>query len=135
MRFHLRFHNSQHHAHPLAEKLARMRNTGVGFGVCAASALAVSILLRNLPFIDSMPFAFLALVALVAHRFGTRGAIFGLLGGAFIFATLLYAPVGSVSITNTPERTNVVLMLLFGLAVAYFYGATKPDDGAHDPKS
>lgn len=116
-------------------RLTAVRNTAVGFAICAASAVAVSLLLRHVPFIDSLPFAFLAIVALVAHRFGTPSGILGLLGGAFVFAVFLYPPVGSLSINDGPERTNVVLMLLFGLAVAYFYGTGTPDDGSDDQKS
>ncbi len=118
--------------HLHSPRLASVGKMAAGFGICTLCAVAMVLFLRSLPFVTSLPFAFLLVVALVAHWFGTSSAILGLFAAATVFARFLFPPLGSFSITDAPARTNVVLMLLFGLAVAYFYGASNPDRGSHD---
>jgi K+-sensing histidine kinase KdpD len=109
-----------------------VRNTTMGFLLCIALAAVVSGLLRTASGVESLPLLFLMIVAVVAHRFGTSGAILGLIGGSVVFAIFLFPPVGHLSIANEQARTNVVLMVLFGIAVSYFYGAATPSENPEE---
>lgn len=105
-----------------------IRNTAIGSGICTAAAVIITIVLRNMRGTDSLPLLFLVVVGLIAHRFGTSSAILGLITGGFLFATFLFAPIGRLAIAEESARTNLVMTLLFGLAVAYFYGTSKSDE-------
>ncbi len=123
-----RFHSAESAEPPhwSSAKLATLGRTGIGFALCTGSAVAIAITLRHVRVAETLPFVFLLIVGIVAHRYGTASAILGLLGGGCVFATCLFPPIGSWSISNEAARTNVVMMLLFGLAVAYFYGRQTP---------
>jgi len=127
-----RIHFAEHLRHLETHRLSLL-NLSTGFVACAAAAGLITGLLRRVPGTESLPLLFLVIVAVVAHRFGTPSAILGLIAGGFIFATFLFPPLGSLSVADEPSRTNLVMMVLFGMAVAYFYGAAKSDDDPGDP--
>jgi K+-sensing histidine kinase KdpD len=115
----------------LGSKRVAVRNTAIGSAICTAAAVIVTLLLRNVHDTDSLPLLFLIVVGLVAHRFGTSSGILGLVIGGCVFATFLFPPIGHIAIAGESARTNLVMMLLFGLAIAYFYGTGKSDE--NDP--
>lgn len=122
-----RIHFSDH-LRSLTSRNATLRDATLGFVACAAAAGVITAFLRRSSGVESLPLLFLVIVAVVAHRFGTSGAIVGLVSGGIVFAEFLFPPIGELRIDDDPARTNVVMMLLFGMAVAYFYGANKNDD-------
>jgi len=113
--------------HPVLRKES-VRNATFGFLLCTGAAIAVTVLLRRTSATESLPLLFLMIVAAVAHRFGTSGAMLGLIGGAVVFSRYMFAPLGELNIAEGTARTNVVMMVLFGVAVAYFYGSSKSED-------
>jgi K+-sensing histidine kinase KdpD len=129
MRLHSNSGESDHRFHLDVARLAAVRNAAIGVGLCTAAAVAITLVLRHAESAGNLPFAFLLVVAAVAHRYGTTSAFIGLATGGCIFATFLFRPVGSLSIANAAARTDIVMMLLFGMAVAYFYGPG--DDDSH----
>lgn len=74
-----------------------------------------------------VPMAFIALVVLVAIRYGAVAGMVGSLVGAAIFARWLYAPVGSLSIQDAAARDHLGWMLLAGISLSYLLAA--PDIG------
>ena len=120
----------------LRSRRIALRNTAIGSTICTVAAVIVTLLLRNVRNTDSLPLLFLIVVGLVAHRFGTSSGIVGLVMGGCVFATFLFPPIGHIAIAEESARTNLIMMLLFGLAVAYFYGTGKSDeDDSGDQKS
>jgi K+-sensing histidine kinase KdpD len=119
---------------PHSRRIA-LRNVALGSAVCTGAAIMITIVSRNLRGTDALPLLFLVVVGLVAHRFGTSSAILGLVEGGFVFATFLFAPLGHLTVAQESARTNLIMMLLFGLAVAYFYGTGKSDDDTNNQKS
>jgi K+-sensing histidine kinase KdpD len=113
-----------------------LRNIILGFLVCSSLSLMLARLFRNAHGHEVIPLVFLVVVGLVAHFLGTTSAIVGLVSAGVAFANFLFAPLGHLSIEDESARTNLMLMLLFGLAIAYFYGVEDPpestDSTAHD---
>jgi hypothetical protein len=104
-------------------------NILVGFLVCISIPLMLTHLFRNAHGDDVIPLVFLVVVGLVAHFLGTTSAIVGLLSAAYVFADFLFAPAG-LAVEDKSARTNLILMLLFGLAIAYFYGVEARKHGS-----
>ncbi len=97
-----------------------------GILVSSAAATGITIVFRNHQLRDVVPLLFLVIIGVIAWFLGTwasiAGLIAGLIAGSLIFSEFMYAPVGSLSIAEDQARLNIVMMVLFGLAVAYFYG-------------
>jgi len=125
----LRFSGTFYH---LPCSRAAFKSGLTGFVVGTGAAALITALLRNSAAADSVPLLFLMVVAAVAHRFGTPASIFSLLGAALVFATYMFPPLGHVSVGDSAARSNMVMMLLFGVAVAYFYGREQDDSDEKD---
>ncbi len=93
-----------------------------GILVSSAAATGITIVFRNHQLRDVVPLLFLVIIGVIAWFLGTWASIAGLIAGSLIFSEFMYAPVGSLSIAEDQARLNIVMMVLFGLAVAYFYG-------------
>jgi K+-sensing histidine kinase KdpD len=85
--------------------------------------------------VDVIPLVFLIVIGLVARFLGTTSAIVGLLSSTFVFANYLFTPLNSLTVKDEAARTNLLLMLLFGLAIAYFYGGEDLPGGSGPPDS
>jgi len=112
---------------PFSTRFLLLRNpavvqAGLGFLICTVASILISLLLRNNGAPDTVPLLFLVIVGLVAWFLGSWAAALGLLGSSLVFALLLFPPIGKFSVRADSARTNLVMMLLFGVAVAYFYG-------------
>ncbi len=120
--------------HRVASKLARVGKSSIGVFLCIATALALTLASHYVHATESLPLFFLVIVGVVARYFGTPSAMAGLVTAAIVFA-VSFPPVGHLSIGDQGARTNLVLMLLFGLAVAYFYGTESSDDDSNRQNS
>ena len=112
---------------PFSTRFVLLRNpavlkAGLGFLICTVASLVITVLLRNSEAPDSIPILFLVVVGLVAWFLGSLAAALGLLGSSLVFALFLFPPIGHLAVHAQSARTNLLMMLLFGIAVAYFYG-------------
>lgn len=112
---------------PFSTRFPMLRNpivlkAGLGFLICTVTSLLITVLLRNSEAPDSVPLLFLVVVGLVAWFLGSWAAALGLLGSSLVFALFLFPPIGHLAVRAESARTNLLMMLLFGIAVAYFYG-------------
>lgn len=112
---------------PFSTRFVLLRNpavlrAGLGFLICTVASLLITVLLRNSEAPDTVPLLFLVVVGLVAWFLGSWAAALGLLGSSLVFALLLFPPIGHLAVRAQSARTNLLMMLLFGIAVAYFYG-------------
>lgn len=112
---------------PFSTRFLLLRNptvvkAGLGFLICTVASFLISVLLGKSEGSDSIPILFLVVVGLVAWFLGSWAAALGLLGSSLVFALFLFPPIGHLSVRAESARTNLLMMLLFGIAVAYFYG-------------
>ena len=110
-----------------------LRNVLVGFLTCTSISFMLARFFRHVHGDEVIPLFFLVVVGLVAHFLGTVSAIVGLLSASYVFATSLFAPLNSWIVVDESARTNLMLMLLFGLAIAYFYGGEESSQDADPP--
>ena len=112
-----------------------LRNVVLGFLTCTSIALMLTRFFPHAHGDDILPLLFLVVVGLVAHFLGTLSAIVGLVSASYVFATLLFAPLNSLTVKDESARTNLMLMMLFGLAISYFYGGEdSPEDVGPPPE-
>ncbi len=97
--------------------------SAIGVLICAWSAVLLSFLFNGNTSRTIVPIAFLGIVVLVSIRCGIAAGVLGSAVAALIFATFLYAPLGSPQIANKAARANVGWLLLGGLAISYLLGS------------
>jgi K+-sensing histidine kinase KdpD len=93
--------------------------TALGTVICAWSAALVCVLLHGREVGGAVPLAFLAIVVVVAIRFGTAAGALGSTISALIFACFLYQPMGAISVDNPAARMNLAWLIMGGLACSY----------------
>jgi K+-sensing histidine kinase KdpD len=110
--------------------ISLMLDTLIGTLLCALTAGIVALAAHGIPARPLVPLFFIAVIVLIALRFG---ALAGALGGfcsTIIFAYFLFTPIGSFKVLKGDARTNLVWMLLIGIPAGYFAWATRTDNAA-----
>jgi K+-sensing histidine kinase KdpD len=97
-------------------------NTLFGATLCGVSAGVIAKLFQHVATRYVVPLCFLLVLAVIARVFGVVAGVVGCVIATIIFAVVLFAPVGSLSVGNLKERSSVAWMALLGLAVSYFVG-------------
>jgi len=109
--------------------LLRRVDSLVGGLVCGIAAFGVCTLASGHPWKTVVPLAFCAVLLAVAFVFGTRAGILGTLIATLVFAAVLFAPLGSIRVTNAAARSNLGWMLLIGLSFSLLFAP--PTSGLH----
>ncbi len=78
-----------------------------------------------------VPIIFIAVLVLVAMRYGAHVGIIGSLVAGAIFAFLLYPPVHSLKVDNAGDRSQLAWVVLAGVALSYLLAGPGP----HAPHS
>ncbi|HKF21592.1 MAG TPA: DUF4118 domain-containing protein [Candidatus Angelobacter sp.] len=114
-------------------RLRKLRRLDVMIGglFCAVAALGSCFLAAGHPWQASVPLVFSAVVLLTAMRFGARAGIAGTLLAAVIFAIFLFKPLGSFRVASETARTNLIWMLLMGIAFSFLFAP--PTSGVRRP--
>jgi K+-sensing histidine kinase KdpD len=96
---------------------------GLGsIALCLATAGVFALALRASPYKSFLPFVFLAIIVLVAKRFGSWPGILGTLAAAGVFAVFLFEPVFSLRVSDTAQRGNLIWMVIIGIVVSEILG-------------
>lgn len=103
----------------MVKKLRRPLNVALGTGLCAVLAVLASLLFARSSWRGLLPLAFVAVVLLLARRFGVTVGVTGSLAAALVFAVMLFAPVRSAHIDDDTARMNVGWMILGSVALSY----------------
>ncbi len=100
------------------------------FGVLlsAACAYVLALLFAGRDVRVFLPLWFVAVLVMLAMRYGIAVGIIGSLLSALIFAHTLFTPVGSLRISDHVARQNLAWMVLGGVALSYLFA---PTDSAH----
>lgn len=104
--------------------------SALGVLICAWSAALLSFLLHGTTSRAIVPVVFLGIVVLVSIRFGISAGVLGSAAAALIFATFLYAPLGSPQVANKGARANIGWLVLGGITISYLLGS--PSSGGHE---
>lgn len=91
--------------------------TGVLLSIGAA--LLASLVFAGRSTRAMLPFLFIAVLVVLAGRYGVVVSVLGSASAALIFAHYLYAPVGSVKIDAATERSSLAYMVLIAISVSY----------------
>jgi K+-sensing histidine kinase KdpD len=104
-----------------------MINALIGALLCAIVAAVLVFVTRGSSLRASVPLMFIAVIILVALRFGMLASVLGSLLATLLFSYFLFTPVGSFRVQKGQARTNLIWMLLIGVPVGYFAWAIKLD--------
>ncbi len=96
---------------------------------CIAVATILMLVFHNSSFKGYLPFLFIAVIALVASRFGTWSGVLGTIAATAIFAAFLFEPVYSVRVTSDVQRSNLIWMVIVGFTASELLGVQPPREG------
>ncbi len=115
--------------------LDHLAKPAAGLLLCAALAFAVSLFAAPRPWRGTVPLAFSLVIFLLAAHYGRAVALFGSVAAAFIFAAVLYQPLGSIRVENPAEKSSLAWMLLGSITLSYLLLPGNPgdDDHSHHP--
>lgn len=103
-----------------------------GFVLCGAAAVGLILVFRTIHARASLPLVFVLVIALASRLWGQAAGMIGTLVGAILFATLLFAPLGSWMVRDTVAKGNLGWMTLVGVMLSYFLGRN-PQGATVDP--
>ena len=106
----------------------------IGVLLCCFAAYAASFGFRGYDSKSSLPLVFIAVITVVALRFGSLAAILSSCASAAIFALFLFPPIGSLRIQDLQQRTNLGWFLVAGLSVSFLF-ADSPSRKQRQPRA
>ena len=106
----------------------------IGVLLCCSAAFAASVGFRDYVSKSSLPLVFIAVVTVIALRFGSLAGILSSCASAAIFALFLFPPIGSLRIQDVQQRTNLGWFLVAGLSVSFLF-ANSPSSKQRQPKA
>jgi K+-sensing histidine kinase KdpD len=97
----------------------RLRTAALGLGFCTAAALVVTGVSVPRPWRVFVPFAFIAVIVLLAARYGMWVAVLGSVVTSLIFAYFIFPPLHSFRVEDKMERSAIAWMILGGVVVSF----------------
>jgi K+-sensing histidine kinase KdpD len=101
--------------------MARLRQT-LGIVLCVASAMLAALAFHNTNFRAFVPLAFILVLGFLANKFGTWVGILSTIVTTMIFTQFLFGPEFSLHTTGSPEKNNLVWMVIAGIALSDILG-------------
>ena len=112
----------------LWEAPLRLR-TLVGVLLSVAAACGAAALFAGKDVRVFLPLCFIAVLFILAMRYGLMVGIFGSLAAALIFfAHMLFDPIGSWRISSHVARQNLAWMVLGGVVLSYLFAPSSAAD-------
>lgn len=111
----------------LWEAPLRLR-TLVGVLLSVAAACGAAALFAGKDVRVFLPLWFIAVLFILAMRYGLMVGIFGSLAAALIFAHMLFDPIGSWRISSHVARQNLAWMVLGGVVLSYLFAPSSAAD-------
>ena len=103
----------------MVEKLRHPLNIALGTALSAILAVLASMLFARSTWRGLLPLAFVAIVLLLAKRFGVAVGLTGSVAAAVVFAVMLYAPLRSPRIEDDTARMSLGWMIVGSVALSY----------------
>lgn len=95
-------------------------SSGVLF--CGVIAALLCVFFQQASFKHVLPICFLLVVVGIAIRFGYFAGVLGTILSALIFAVFLFEPLRKLAVQNQVAKSNLIWMLLGGLALSALFG-------------
>ena len=105
-----------------------------GFLICCSAAFLTCFAFGDHASKAFLPIVFLAVVILIALRFGSLAGIVGSCAATGIFAVLLFPPIGSMEIENVHQRSNLGWFLVAGISTSFLFAPQSVEPGKTDSK-
>ena len=113
--------------------LANLRNlpslpgsgTLAGALLCFVAALVTGTFASGYTWRAEVPLMFTVVLLVVALVFGAWAGVLGTLLSGLIFATHLFAPMGSLRVASDAARSNLGWMLMIGIAFSFLFAPQK----------
>lgn len=99
---------------------------GVGLFMCVALALLSVVVFHGSRAKALLPLLFIAIIAIVARRFGTWAGVAGTIAATIIFSELLFEPLFSIRVADLNQRRNLVWMVIGGISLSELLGVRPP---------
>jgi K+-sensing histidine kinase KdpD len=93
----------------------------IGTLTASLLALTVALLAHYIPNRQLIPLAFIPVVLLIAHRFGSMSGVLGTVISAMLFAAFIFSPYGSLHVTGAQARDALNWMLLGGISLSFLF--------------
>jgi K+-sensing histidine kinase KdpD len=106
-------------AHKLRD--TRLMNAAIGAAISGLGAVVTSAIAQGHSWKNLVPLVFVVVLLVIAGVFGARAGIMGTVLAALIFASLLFAPDGSIRVASDTARANLGWMLLIGIVFSFLF--------------
>jgi K+-sensing histidine kinase KdpD len=98
----------------------------LGAALCAFVAFSATVLFRNTRIEPVVPLIFLLVIVSVALYFGSSAGMLGTVIACVIFMEFLFEPIHNLHVHNPEERSNLIWMVLGGLALSNLFSNPPP---------
>lgn len=102
-------------------KYQRPLNVIFGTALSALVAVAASLFFARSSWRGLLPLAFVAVLVLLAGRFGVTVSLTGSIIAALIFSLMLFTPIGSTRIESDSARSSLGWMIVGSVALSYLF--------------
>ena len=103
----------------MKELLETVLRTTTGVLLSGAAALLLALFAAGQSTRRMIPWVFVIILIALSARFGPMVSLIGSVVAVVIFARLVYAPVGSVIITDETAKASLAWMALISVVAAY----------------
>jgi len=95
-------------------------DSAIGALLCGAAAGVAGLFVSGEHWRVCIPLIFSLVLLVIAVVFGARAGILGTILAAAVFS-LVFSPVGRLSVLNASARSNIAWMLLIGVAFSFLF--------------
>jgi len=100
-----------------------------GVLIAGAAAYGLARLFAGYDVKVFLPLWFVAVLLVLALRYGITVGVIGSLLSAAIFAITLFSPIGSLRISDQSARQNLAWMVLAGVVLSYLFAPSDSEQG------
>ena len=108
------------------EHLLNALRTTTGVVLSAVAAFVLAIFGAKTPSRSLLPWIFILILVALSSRYGPLVSLFGSVIAVIVFARLVYAPLGSVQVTDETAKASLAWMALISIAAAYLLFPSRP---------
>jgi K+-sensing histidine kinase KdpD len=119
---------------PKTDKVLRLARPALAVGLCGGGAWLLTLVNWDKSSRVLVPFAYLAIILLLGALYGRTVGILGSIVAALVFAHSLFAPVGSLQVSQQDSRASLAWMLLTGVALSFLLLPSNKEGGQHGSK-
>ena len=116
----------------IISKLQRPAYVALGTVLSVIAAILTSVLFGRSSWRGLVPLAFVAVLLILAKKFGVTVSLTGSIAAAVVFAGMLFAPLGSTKVQDYTARMNLGWMIVGSVALSYLLFPERAGSRGHD---